>query len=164
MNFKENLKLATDVTRVTLVGFFGEYPRERGNCFSVSVDDERDYRIINFNHENLEKLIEDGVVSFPIKISKLEEGIAIIADERIPDEWYSKRFCETCTPENLLPIPQRLKHHLDIERGIREEKFFEIGGQKIKAVSIKVEPRIVNIPIQIKTSGDIIQNEKDNDN
>ena len=161
MNIGENIKLATDVTRVTLVGYFGEYPRERGNCFSVSVDGDEDYRIINFNHENLEKLIEDKIVSFPIKISKLSDGIAIIADERIPDEWYSKRFCETCTPSDLLPIPQRLKHFLDIERGIREEKIIEIGGQKIKAVSIKVEPRIVNIPIKITRSGDIEQNEKE---
>ena len=155
MNIKENLKLATDVTTVTLVGFFGEYPRERGNCFSVSVQGERNYRIINFNHENLEKLIEDGVISFPVKISKLGEGIAIIADERIPDEWYSKRFCETCTPGDLLPIPQRLKHFLDIERGIREEREIEIEGRKMKMVSIKVEPKIVNIPITITRSGDI---------
>ena len=145
MNIKENLKLATDVTTVTLVGFFGEYPRERGNCFSVSVEGERNYRIINFNHENLEKLIEDGVISFPIKISKLGEGIAIIADERIPDEWYSKRLCETCTPENLLPLPQRLKHYLDIERGTRKETIIEINGQKMKMVSINVESKIKKI-------------------
>jgi len=161
MNIGENIKLATNVTTVTLVGYFGKYPRESGNCFSVSVGKDENYRIINFNHENLEKLIKDKIVSFPIKISKLSDGIAIIADERIPDEWYSKRFCETCTPSDLLPIPQRLKHFLDIERGIREEKIFEIGGQKIKAVSIKVEPRIVNIPIKITRSGDIEQNEKE---
>ena len=153
MNIGENIKLATDVTTVTLVGYFGEYPRERGNCFSVSVGEDENYRIVNFNHENLEKLIEDNIVSFPIKISNLSGGVAIIADERIPDEWYSKRFCETCTPSDLLPVPQRLKHFLDIERGIREEKIFEIGGQKIKAVSIKVEQRIVNVPWKIKTDG-----------
>lgn len=153
MNIADNIKLATNVTTVTLVGYFGEYPMERGNCFSVSVEGDEGYRIINFNHENLEKLIEDNIVSFPIKISKLSDGIAIIADERIPDEWYSKRFCETCTPSDLLPLPQRLKHFLDIERGIREERIFEIGGQKIKAVSIKVESKIVNVPWKIKTDG-----------
>ena len=151
MNIKENLKLATHVTTVTLVGFLGEYPRERGNCFSVSVEDERNYRIINFNHENLEKLIEDEVISFPIKISKLDEGIAIIADERIPNEWYSKKFCETCTPSDLLPLPQRLKHFLDIERGIRKETEIEIDGRKMKMVSIKVEPKIIHVPWTIET-------------
>jgi hypothetical protein len=154
MNLADNIKLATDITTVTLVGYFGEFPMERGNCFSVSVDDERDYRIINFNYENLEKLIEDSVVSFPLKISKLSEGIAIIADERIPDEWYSKRFCETCTPSDLLPVPQKLKHFLDIERGVREEKEIEIDGRKMKMVSIKVEPRIVHVPWKIETRTD----------
>jgi|688.fasta_scaffold476078_2 hypothetical protein len=144
MNIGENVKLATNVTTVTLVGFFGEYPRERGNCFSVSVEGE-DYRIINFNHENLEKLIEDKIVSFPIKISKLSDGIAIIADERIPDEWYSKIFCETCTPGDLLPLPQRLKHYLDIERGIRKETIVEINGKQMKMVSVKVESKIKKI-------------------
>lgn len=151
MTIGDNIKLANDITTVTLVGYFGEFPMERGNCFSVSVDDERDYRIINFNYENLEKLIEDSVVSFPLKISKLSEGIAIIADERIPDEWYSKRFCETCTPSDLLPVPQKLKHFLDIERGIRKETEIEIEGIKMKMVSINVESKIVHVPWKIET-------------
>jgi len=154
MTIGDNIKLATRITKVTLVGYFGEFPMERGNCFSVSVEDERDYRIINFNYENLKKLIEDSVVSFPLKISKLSEGIAIIADERIPDEWYSKRFCETCTPSDLLPVPQKLKHFLDIERGIREETEVEIAGKKMKMVSIKVEPRIIHVPWKIETRTD----------
>ena len=151
MAIGDNIKLATRITKVTLVGYFGEFPMERGNCFSVSVNDERDYRIINFNYENLEKLIEDSVVSFPLKISKLSEGIAIIADERIPDEWYSKRFCETCTPSDLLPVPQKLKHFLDIERGIRVEKEIEIDGKKMKMVSINVESKTVHVPWKIET-------------
>lgn len=152
MNIGDNIKLATDVNTVTLVGYLGSYPRENGNCFSVSVEGEtEDCRIINFNYENLEQLMEDGVVSFPIKISKLQDRIAIIADERIPNEWYSKRLCETCTPSNLLPITQRLKHFLDIERGIRKETEIEIGGKKMKMVSIKVEPKIVYAPGKIET-------------
>jgi hypothetical protein len=154
MNLADNIKLATDITSVTLVGYFGEFPRERGNCFSVSVDDESDYRIINFNYENLKKLIEDSVVSFPLKISSLSSGIAIIADERIPDEWYSKRFCETCTPSDLLPVPQKLKHFLDIERGIRKGTEIEIEGRKMKMVSINVESKIVHVPWKIETRTD----------
>jgi hypothetical protein len=144
MNIKENLKQATGITTVTLVGFYGDFPRENGNCFSVSVEDEeKNYRIINFNHENLIKLIKDQVVSFPLKISKVGENVAIIADERIPNEWYSKRFCEQCTPTDLLPLPQRLKHFLDIERGIREETIIEIEGKPMKLVSIRVEPKVI---------------------
>jgi hypothetical protein len=150
MNIKDNIKLATDITSVTLVGYFGEFPRERGNCFSVSVGGESYYRIINFNYENLGKLIEDEIVSFPLKISILSSGAAIIADERIPDAWYSKRFCETCTPSDLLPIPQKLKHFLDIERGIREEKEIEIDGKKMKIVSINVESKTVYMPYKIE--------------
>lgn len=155
MNIKDNIKLATSVTTVTLVGYFGDYPREKGNCFSVSVEGEtQDCRIVNFNYENLDKIMKDGVISFPLKISKLADRIAIIADERIPNEWYSKRLCETCTPSDLLPVTQRLKHFLDIERGIREEREVEIDGKKMKLVSIKVEPKIVHVPYTFKETPD----------
>lgn len=138
MNIKENLKNAVNVTTITMVGYIGEFPMKRGNCFSVETDDSNEYRIINFNHENLEELERIGTVSFPLKISVLADRIAIICDERIPDEWYSQRFCETCTPRELLPLPQRLKHFLDIERGIREEQEIEINGKKAILVSYKV--------------------------
>ena len=137
MEIKDNLKKALGITTVTLVGFFGDFPRKYGNCFSVRTENEQ-YRIVNFNYENLTELINNNIVTWPIKISTLSNNIAIICDERIPNEWYSNRFCETCTPISLLPIPQRLKHFLDIERGIREERDVEINGVKSKLISIKV--------------------------
>jgi len=107
-NFKDNVKLATTVTSVTLVGFIGEFPMKRGNCFSVRTNDNEDYRIVNFNHENLEELIRLEILKFPIQISLISKHHAVIADGRIPNEWYSARFCETCTPKDLLPLPQQL--------------------------------------------------------
>ena len=68
----------------------------------------------------------------------MSEHHAIIADGRIPDEWYSTRFCESCTPKDLLPLPQQLKQFLDIERGIRVETEIDINGQKMTMVSINV--------------------------
>ena len=134
--------MAKDITTVTLVGYFGEFPRERGNCFSVSVEgEERDIRIVNFNYENLEKLLDDGIVEFPIKISKISNGTGVIIDGRIPDDWYSKRFCESCTPTDLLPLPQRIKHLLDIQRGRRVETEVDIDGKKMTMISINVEPK-----------------------
>ena len=137
MNIQDNIKLAKQITTVTLVGYIGEYPMERGNCFSVSTDDG-EFRILNFNYENLKKLLKDNVVEWPIKISALSPSHAIICDHRIPDEWYSKKFCETCTPIDLLPVPQRLRHFLDIERGKREEKMIEINGKPVMMVSVKI--------------------------
>lgn len=83
------------------------------------------------------------MISFPINISVLRDSIAIICDERIPNEWYSNKFCETCTPQDLLPIPQRLKHILDIKRGLREEREIEINGKKLNMVTIKIESKIL---------------------
>lgn len=138
----EDYLMAKNITTVTLVGYIGEFPRERGNCFSVSVEgEERDIRIVNFNYENLKKLLDDGIVEFPIKISKISSGTGVIIDGRIPDDWYSKGFCETCTPRDLLPLPQRIKHLLDIQRGRRVETEVELDGKKMTMVSINVEPK-----------------------
>jgi len=139
IEFKNNIKEVTNITTVTLVGYIKDtYPMERGNCFSVECSDKQGYRIINFNYENLKELIKRKIINFPTKISTLSESVAIIADERIPNEWYSNRFCETCTPKNLLPLTQQLQHFLDIERGIRVESEIEINGKKITMVSIRV--------------------------
>ncbi len=145
----ENLFDALNVTSCTLVGFIGdEYPMKSGNCFSVNIGEAGTRRIINFNHENLEELIARKIVEFPIKVLPLSEGHALIADERIPDEWYSDRFCETCTPHDLLPPQQKLKYMLDKMRGDIEESSFEFNGQQIKLISVNVKskPGIVYVP------------------
>jgi len=135
------IKSANQVTSVTLVSYFGDFPMKRGNCFSVSTDDGN-FKILNFNHENLEKLLSDNIISWPIKISPLSNSHAIVCDYRIPNEWYSERLCEVCTPFDLLPLPQKLKRFLEIERGNRTETDIEINGQKMKLVSIKVDSKV----------------------
>lgn len=117
------IKNAIKVTTVTLVGFLynDEYPHSHGNCFSVYTDDNHEFRIVNFNHENFEEAIKRGV-SFPIKIGILSQYIAIIHDERIPDNWYSNTFCTICCRDNLLPSLQKFAHDRQEKRGERITK------------------------------------------
>jgi len=111
---------ALQVTSHTLVGTSEERPSERGNCFSVMADDEKEYAIVNFNLENLQALQTLGL-QWPIEIEALRGRFAVIQDGRIGERWYQLRFCEVCCPRDLLPITQRLRQKRDIARGIRSE-------------------------------------------
>lgn len=99
---------ATCVTSITLVGVEGKPPLARGNCFSVRAEDGREYRVVNFVYENLEALLAEGL-EWPIDVRTLDSRTAVIHDKRIPNEWYSTRFCEVCCPNSLLPLPQQLR-------------------------------------------------------
>lgn len=120
----------------TLVGVdTSEYPTRDGNCFSVMVKDHPDNgideadnrldigetRIVNFGVENLRRLLEVGVLEWPIQIAFLDESkrTGIIHDERIPGEWYDKHYCETCCPDYLLPLPQQAANDIDERAGHR---------------------------------------------
>lgn len=94
------VELATAFGGHTLVGSHGEFPRKFGNCFSLKVE-QGFVDIINFKFENLEELIRRGL-SWPIKVRKLDVRRALVVDERIPDHWYTNRYCEVCSPERLL--------------------------------------------------------------
>jgi hypothetical protein len=118
----ENLSIinATAVTSQTLVGHFfdeeqGLYPS--GNCFSMKDENGDTYKILNFGIENLDLLLEMGILEFPVKIHPLSERHAVILDERIPNRFYWSSLCSSCTPIELLPIPQRIKHELRFKRG-----------------------------------------------
>lgn len=91
---------AARIESSTMVGFGGEFPRKRGNCFSVGIDDNDGtiFHIVNFHAENLEELIKRGIVSWPIEISPIATWHALIVDERIPQEWYKeeKDWCTIC--------------------------------------------------------------------
>ena len=113
---------ATAVLGHTLVGYSTDtFPisGRGGNCFSVATNDGR-LRILNFGYENLEELQRQGL-SWPLKCIKLDEGLGVVADNRIGDRWYSATFCEACTPRNWLPTPQRLRQLREIDRGARDE-------------------------------------------
>lgn len=116
---KENLLKAEYVTSVTLVGIcIDNYPVSSGNCFSVHTK-SGDYRIVNFSHENLEEIIRRGI-NFPMTILTISNRVALIHDERIPNNWYDMRYCEVCCPEQLLPIQQQLTHDREEKQGVRK--------------------------------------------
>ena len=130
----------------TLVGSSGPFPRKFGNCFSVVDESGKSYKILNFKIENIEELVRLKELSWPIKCEALSEHSAVINDGRIPDDWYQDHFCEVCTPLDLLPLPQRLQHLRDIQRGKREESANGIVIRvdpvvhKKKEINWKVEP------------------------
>jgi hypothetical protein len=112
---------ATKITFHTLVGqSLDNRPQQSGNCFGVEGDDHCDYRIVNFNLENLEALLQLGL-TFPIKCKVLSPGLALIHDERIGMRWYQQRYCEVCCPHGLLPPQQRDEHERAASRGERTE-------------------------------------------
>lgn len=111
---------AKDIHSNTLVGSSGEFPRDSGNCMTVVGEDGEIYRILNFNYENLKHLISLGL-KWPIAINVIERPWAVLHDARIGDRWYSDRFCTVCTPQHILPLPQRLKQLRRCVRGQREE-------------------------------------------
>lgn len=158
MEFKK--VLADFVTSVTLVGYITDsYPSPRGNCFSVKGQNGQSYRILNFNHENLEELMRRDIIEWPIMIHELEPGYAVVADARIPDEWYDTKFCNTCTPRNLLPYPQLLRIELEIMRGNRTEREVEINGKKhiMVSINVKSESRPVRAPYTIDTTTQVVK-------
>ena len=117
---------ATKMGFRTCVGYFGtDYPWSSGNCFDLD-----GHRILNFNYENFIELQSRTVISWPVDIMIIENGLALIHDSRILHEWYSQNFCITCCPIRLLPAPQRLKQLREIDSGVREEKEIVMGGGK----------------------------------
>lgn len=111
---------ALEITEHTLVGASGPRPSHMGNCFSVKCDDGKYYRILNFNLENLEALLEKGL-TWPIECEALSGRSAVFMDGRIGERWYDDRYCEVCTPDSLLPITQKQRHKREIARGARVE-------------------------------------------
>jgi hypothetical protein len=100
---------------VTMVGYGGPFPRPKGNCFGLHTKRCRKYfRIVNFGYENFRELFKRKILSWPVTIEVIEYneerklGRAIIKDDRIPEEWYTKEWCTVCCPDNL--IPKENKH------------------------------------------------------
>ena len=123
---------AVRMTSMTLVAFCNpdrKFPMPAGNCFTVATAAGNDYKILNFGWENLEHLLNEKTVAWPLKIHPLSERYAVLHDPRIPAEYYPDHFCETCTPRRLQPLPQRLRFDLRVQRGeisVTETEFGEI--------------------------------------
>jgi len=136
---------AQSIGMQTLLGIDQKAPRpsDHGNCFGVFVNENVtaeqivnnsviEYKIVNFNVENLNALIAQGL-TWPIRCMALGPRTAIIHDPRIGERWYSKRYCETCCPVSLLPITQKQARERDILRGVivEHERFEQINlGKK----------------------------------
>jgi hypothetical protein len=119
MNIKQR-KNAVAVTSVTMVGVCTDkYPVKHGNCFSVMTDDDEEYRIVNFSHENWCEMFNRDKITLPTTILPIDNKRAIIHDHRIPHSWYDDKWCTTCCPESLLPINQQLEFMRDDEAGRR---------------------------------------------
>jgi hypothetical protein len=113
---------ATEIGSVTCVGFRDcedGKPNERGNCFDLKVDGIY-RRVVNFNHENLEELMRQGL-TLPLEVELLTPGAVVIMDPRIGERWYSTEFCEICCPKAHWPIPQLQRRTREIARGRIEE-------------------------------------------
>ena len=91
------IKKAVRITGQTLLG--------SRNCCDVETEDGSNYRVVNFYAEHLESLI----AIYPIKIAILSERIAVVHDERIPDEMYRNTFCEVCCPYEFWSTPQKMR-------------------------------------------------------
>lgn len=138
--FDNDIIDALHTTSQTLVGVHGKFPYEHGNCFSVAASDGQQYRIVNFVVENLEGLQQYGIKA-PWKIRPIGSGCAVIVDSRIPDVCFTNRFCESCTPKELLPYPQRLRIERAIDNGSRVETKHSIRmGQGPTLESIGAKP------------------------
>ena len=120
---------ARKITDTTLVGYIDLHEDELipigdGNCFSVLASFwgvfYRNYKILNIGLEDLEKWMRLTNTSFPIKIKPLDKRHAVIIDERIPNNWFSKdTYCELCSPHHLLPKLQIEKdYQLKLDKGL----------------------------------------------
>ncbi len=112
---------------VTTVGYRyqnREGPVDRGNCFSVSIEN-KEVKVVNFNEENLNRLLKLGL-TWPVRCRRLGR-VAVVHDPRIGERWYDLRFCQVCCPRELLPLPQRLAIEREIAIGRRRETDWKSG-------------------------------------
>ena len=114
---------ALQATWMTLTG--------TNQCFSVKASNKKEYRIVNFYHDNLEK----SKAKFPIEIETIGKHTAIINDHKIDNEFYNDRFCEICCPHSLLPDEQKRAIARDFKSGRRKIKGeTEIDGVKYQVI------------------------------
>ena len=151
-----NTILADHIVSQTLVGSSGGFPRQFGNCFSVRAG-EKEYNILNFKAENLEYLIKEKKLSWPIQIHILSDKCAVIHDSRIPHNFYSEEFCRICTPYDLLPLPQKL--HL-ARRVLTNEDVYTESGDIITHIITKPTKLKVGWTIEEKINPPYIGAEK----
>jgi len=71
-----------------------------GNCFSA-LNNKDHFAIVNMSIENLEYLLEQKIVEFPIRVLVVKDTKdAFIVDERIPEDFYREDYCSSCPSKN----------------------------------------------------------------
>ena len=84
------------------------FPLKGGNCFSLIDPNGKYHSVVNFKAENLEEWVRrTGQTDIDVECIPKSDKIWMIVDKRIPQDWYSDRFCEVCTPYRMLPYEQR---------------------------------------------------------
>jgi len=133
----------SEITGQTLVGYLEMgFPSKHGNCFSVAASDGRPYRIVNFFAENLEHLLETGILTYPMGLAVLAPGVAVVRDHRIPDDYYRDEFCTICCPYRLLPEPQKLRWDRAVKSGrIKLIKLIKDEKGRVVAISEQIEAK-----------------------
>jgi hypothetical protein len=136
-----------------------EFPRKHGNCFGLVTAAGKNYKVLNFNHENFEELLRRKTIEWPVRMRvDSERKLAFLNDPRIPDDWYCASTCNTCSPADLIDTATRLEQLRRIARGEREETLIEEGelaGSIMVKEHVKAEARMLNVKWGVKLEEDI---------
>ena len=92
------MKVSTEVAGCTLLGVTTQtYPILGGNCFDLLDAAGEEHRVVNFYLENFEEITKRlGMTDVEVKLLPKSDGLWLIADDRIPAEWYSDHYCAVC--------------------------------------------------------------------
>lgn len=122
---------------VSLVGIMKtKYPLEYGNYFSMVTADNKEFEISNMWFENLDYLIKQEVVSFPIQVKILGRGWAMVYDVRVPPNFLMETSYRA--PMEFWSLRQLANRQLKIDSGeiqlVKDAQGNVIGeSQQIKA-------------------------------
>lgn len=109
--FDDNLLInATAIGIQTLAGYCSKkFPIvDGGNCFSLKT--EKGYiKIVNFGVENLQHLLKEKIVEWPVTVLLISDKLGVILDKRVPKEYYWTEFCSICCPFEYLPTTQKIE-------------------------------------------------------
>jgi hypothetical protein len=124
----------------SLVGYSWKtpFPHNSGNYFSLMID-SRSYEIANFWWEDLEHLIQTGVVTFPIMCKILDDRWAIIYDDRVPENYYSETSYRA--PQKYWSMKQLMARQKKQDSGELEIVPYADGSGQMETYRVKSQPR-----------------------
>lgn len=111
-----SVEMMSCVGGIHIPGVKVKFPLNHGNYFSVLVGESKaEYEIVNMWYEDLQHLIETNVVSFPLKVKKLTNRLAIVFDPRVPPPFISEISYRA--PQKFWSLAALTKRQLDIDSG-----------------------------------------------